>query len=234
MAESSGGPAVKATIPLNYVQKAMAKSVKASTAEMALSQVSRELDMSALQRLRREKLNQAGPRISLNTLIMAAVARTLPAHPLLNAKLQDNQIIVYDPVYLGMAIAAPQGLVVVVIPRANQLKLSELAAAIEELRQRALAGRLELREIEGGTFTVSNLGMLGVDSGFPVPKPTESAILLFGAIRPRPVVANGQIEIRDTCWATLTFDHRFIDGATAAAFLEDLYQFLVAPEALLD
>ncbi len=234
MSESSEGPAVKKTIPLNFVQKAMVKSMSASVNEMALAQMNRELDMTALKSLRQEKLSQTTFRVSLNTLIMAAVARTVPAHPLLNAKLQDKQIVVYDPVNLGMAVATPNGLIVVVIPGADQLKLSELSEAIEGLRQRVSSGKLDLRDIEGGTFTVSNLGMYGVDSATPIPKPTESAIVLFGAIRPRPAVVDGKLEIRDTCWATLTYDHRFIDGATAAVFLDDLFNLLASPASLAD
>jgi len=88
--------------------------------------------------------------------------------------------------------------------------------------------------LEGGTFTVSNLGMYGVDGGFPLPRPPEGAILLVGQARPKPAVVEDQIAIRDIAWFSLTYDHRFIDGATAAAFLRDLNNLITTPETLLD
>jgi pyruvate dehydrogenase E2 component (dihydrolipoamide acetyltransferase) len=207
--------------------------MKASVENAALSQVSREIDLTPLQTLRREKLAEAQPRVSLNTLIMVAVARTLPHHPLLNAELVERDILIYDPVNLGMAVAAPEGLVVVVVPAAHTLTLFELAAAIESLVERARIGAITLPDVEGGTFTVTNLGMYGIDGGFPLPRPPEGAILLVGAARLKPAVINGQIVSRDIAWFNLTFDHRFIDGTAAAAFLQDLNNLMAAPDSLL-
>ncbi len=223
---------VKEKISLNRLGKAMARGMKASVETLALSQVSRELDLSRLQALRREKLT-GGARLSLNTLLMGAVARTLPKHPLLNAELVENEIVVFEPVNLGMAVATPLGLMVVVIRQADQLTLEALGLRIDELVEKARNGKLELLDIEGGTFTVSNLGMFGVDSGFALPRPPESAVLLLGAVRPRPALVNGALESHETCWAALTYDHRFIDGATGGVFLQDLNDLLSEPERLL-
>jgi pyruvate/2-oxoglutarate dehydrogenase complex dihydrolipoamide acyltransferase (E2) component len=121
----------------------------------------------------------------------------------------------------------------VVIPAADTLSLAELAAALEDRAHRARTGKLKLPDIEGGTFTVSNLGMYGVDGGAPLPWVPESAILLVGAARPRPVAHECQIAIRDVAWFSLSFDHRFIDGAVAARFLQDLQTVLLAPGPLL-
>jgi pyruvate dehydrogenase E2 component (dihydrolipoamide acetyltransferase) len=233
MALSSRGLAIKQTIPLGIVRKAMARGMKASVTTAALSQISREVDVQALGELQRRSQAESGKSVSLNTLIMAAVARTLPRHPLLNAELQDDAILAYEPVNLGMAVAVPDGLIVVVIPDANKLPIDALAAAIEDRAGRARAGKLKMADIEGGTFTVSNLGMYGVDAGVPLPRPPESAILLVGAARPRPVVHEGQIVIRDVAWFSLSYDHRFIDGATGAAFLQDLQALLLEPGSLL-
>jgi len=234
MTESPRGLPVKETIRLKSIRKVMAQTMKASVNNAALSQISREIDITALQTLRREKLIDAQPRVSLNTLIMAAVAQTLPHHPLLNAELVERDILVYNMVNLGMAIATPGGLIVVVVPKAHELTLFELAAAIEALAERTHNGTLSMEDVEGGTFTVSNLGMYGVDGGFPLPRPPEGAILLVGEARPKPVVVEGQIAIRDIAWFSLTYDHRFIDGATAAAFLRDLNNLITTPETLLD
>ncbi len=232
MVASPRGIAVREAIPLGIVRKAMVRSMKASVTAIALSQISREMDVHALVALRQRQAAETGKSVSLNTLIMAAVVRTLPGHPLLNAELHEDHILAYEPVNLGMAVAVPDGLVVVVIPHADRLSLDELAAAIEDRAARARAGKLKLADIEGGTFTVSNLGMYGVDGGLPLPRPPEAAILLVGAIRPRPVVHDGAVVVREMAWFSLSFDHRFIDGATAARFLEDLQALLSAPERL--
>lgn len=211
----------------------MAQTMKASVDNAALSQVSREIDVTALQTLRGERLGGVRPRVSFNALIMAAVARTLPRHPLLNSELVDRDILVYDVVNLGMAVAVPAGLIVVVVPEAHALTLTELATAIDGLVERARSGTLSITDVEGGTFTVSNLGMYGVDGGFPLPRPPEGAILLVGDARARPAVIDGRITVRDIAWFTLTYDHRFIDGATAAAFLQDLNDLIAEPESLM-
>ena len=232
MAASHRGLPVREAIPLGIVRKAMARGMKTAVTTAALSQVSRELDLGALAEVRRTWQAEHAAPLSLNTLIMAAVARTLPAHPLLSAELVDETIVTFDCVNLGMAVAVPDGLIVVVIPAADRLPLAELAAACEDRAQRARAGKLKLPDIEGGTFTVSNLGMYGVDAGVPLPRPPESAILLVGAAKPRPVVHEGQIVARDAAWFSLSFDHRFIDGAVAARFLQDLQALLLAPQGL--
>jgi pyruvate dehydrogenase E2 component (dihydrolipoamide acetyltransferase) len=233
MSEIVRGLPVKEKITLNRLRKAMAKGMKASVETLALSQVSREVDLTLLQDTRREKA-ASGVKVSLNTLVMAAVARTLPAHPFLNAELVENEIIVYQPVNLGMAVATPLGLIVTVIPQAETLSLAEMGERIDKLAERARSGKIGLTDIEGGTFTVSNLGMYGVDAGFPLPRPPESAILLLGAIRPRAAVIDGKIEARQTCWASLAYDHRFIDGAIAAAFLGDLNTLVNEPQRLFE
>ena len=233
MTEVRGLP-VKQVIKLNRVQKAMAKGMKASLNELALSQISRELDFTELKSFRADLSREGTPKISINTLILSAVARVLPKNPYLNAQLVENEIVVFEPVNLGMAVATDFGLVVTVLRNADKLPLTEVAEKAAELAKRARAGKVTLEDIEGGTFTISNLGMLGVDTGIPIPRPPESAILLFGAVRPRPAVVNGEMLIRDTCWATLSYDHRFIDGALAAAFLRDLSELLNSPQVLLE
>jgi pyruvate dehydrogenase E2 component (dihydrolipoamide acetyltransferase) len=232
MTESGRGLPVKQTIRLKSIRKVMAQTMKTSVDNAALSQVSREIDVTALQMLRRKKPVDVQPRVSLNTVIMAAVARTLPHHPLLNAELVERDILIYSTVNLGMAVATPGGLVVVVVPHAQSLTLFELGAAIEALVERARNGAITMEDVEGGTFTVSNLGMYGVDGGFPLPRPPEGAILLVGQARAKPAVVEGQIAIRDIAWFNLTFDHRFIDGEAAAAFLQDLNSLITVPEPL--
>ena len=217
------GIAVKETRPLGQLRKMMAKSMHASVQQGALSQVTREMDLTAVQAARAAAGEQ---RHSLNTYILAAAARTLPNHPLLNAELVDNNLVFFAAVNLGMAVAVADGLVVTVICDADQKSLDELAAAVGELAARARTGKLKLADIEGGTFTVSNLGMFGVDGGFPLPRPPEGAILLVGRVRGQPALVEGALVERQVAWFSLTFDHRFIDGAAAAEFLRELQERL--------
>ena len=219
---------IKQVMPLGRVRKMMVQSMQASVQRAALSQVTREMDLSAVQAARAAAGEQ---RHSLNTYIMAAVARTLPNHPLLNAELVDDKVVVFDAVNLGMAVAVNDGLVVTVVRDADRLSLDDLAAAIGDLAGRARAGKIKLSDIEGGTFTLSNLGMFGIDGGFPLPRPPEGAILLVGRVRLQPALVDGALVERPVAWFSLTFDHRFIDGATAAAFLQEVQERLVDADA---
>jgi pyruvate dehydrogenase E2 component (dihydrolipoamide acetyltransferase) len=217
--------AVRQTLPLGQLRRMMAKTMHESVQRGALSQVTREMDLTAVEAARRA----AGEgRHSLNTYLLAAVACTLPHHPLLNAELVENNILVFDAVNLGMAIAVPEGLVVAVIRDAERKSLDELAAAAADLAARARSGKLRMPDIEGGTFTVSNLGMFGVDGGFPLPRPPEGAILLVGRMRSQAAWVDGTVVERPSAWFSLTFDHRFIDGAAAAAFLAELQEQLAS------
>jgi pyruvate dehydrogenase E2 component (dihydrolipoamide acetyltransferase) len=220
---SPRGLAVKQVIALNRVRKMMAKTMHESVQRAALSQVSREIDLTALQAARQRDGEQ---RHSINSYILAAVARALTNHPLLNAELVEDKVLVYDVVNLGVAIDTAAGLIVAVIPEAEKKALDELSAAVAELATRARNNKLTLADIEGGTFTVSNLGMYGIDGGFPLPRPPEGAILLVGRMRHRPDLVDGALINRPYAWFTLTFDHRFIDGASAARFLQDLQELL--------
>jgi pyruvate dehydrogenase E2 component (dihydrolipoamide acetyltransferase) len=123
--------------------------------------------------------------------------------------------------------------VVAVVHNADRLSLNALAAALSDKAERARNGTLAMEDVEGGTFTVSNLGMYGVDGGFPLPRPPEGAILLVGSARPKPAVVADEVTIRDIGWFSLSFDHRFIDGAAAAAFLQDLNTCIANPDSLL-
>lgn len=228
MTESPRGLRIKQKIRVKRVRKAMAQTMKASVDNAALSQVTREIDVTALQALRRKTTQ----KLSLNTVLMAATAKTLRKHPLLNAELVERDILIYDAVNLGMAVATPDGLIVVVAHDADKCSLAELSSSINGLAQRAREGELSMKDVEGGTFTVSNLGMYGIDGGFPIPRAPEGAILLIGAARAKPAVFEHTIAIRQIALFSLTFDHRFIDGAAAASFLHDLGHLIESPADL--
>jgi pyruvate dehydrogenase E2 component (dihydrolipoamide acetyltransferase) len=253
--ESPRGLPVKEALPLGRVRRMMSQSMRDSVQRAALSQISREMDLTALQALRRNRRDAPaeGPRpgsldtatpgsgesgaegtgrlYSINIYLLRAVAQTLPRHPLLNAELVGDNILTYSAINLGMAIAVPDGLVVAVIREADKKSLDELAAASEDLAARARAGKLGYADIEGGTFTVSNLGMYGIDGAFPLPRPPEAAILFIGRSQPRPAVVEGSVGVRDLAWFSLTYDHRFIDGATGARFLQELQEVMLGGQA---
>jgi pyruvate dehydrogenase E2 component (dihydrolipoamide acetyltransferase) len=208
----------------------MAQHMRQSVTRGALSQISRQVDLTEIQTRRRE-LPQEWPH-SLNVYLLAALAKTLPQHPLLNAELVEDRILVYSLVNVGMAIVVPEGLIVAVIHEADRKTIDEIAERAEDVAKRARQDKLTYEDIEGGTFTFSNLGMFDVDGAFPLPRPPEAAILLAGRTRPRPEVVKGEICVREMAWFSLTYDHRFIDGAVGARFLQDLQALLLDPDTL--
>ena len=207
----------------------MAQTMRDSVQRAALSQITREMDLTAVQAVRRALASS----VSLNVFLLAAVARTLPHHPLLNAELVDDKVLVYEPVNLGMAVAVPDGLIVAVIREAHRKTLAELAAAAEDIAARARSGKLGYADIEGGTFTVSNLGMYGIDTLLAIIQPNQSAILGIGAVAPKPVVRDGEIVVRRMMTLGLSADHRATDGAQGAEFLQTLRDLLEPPVRLL-
>lgn len=208
-------------IPLNRVRRSMVKAMTATVGATALSQVSRAIDVGPLISAR--VTADAATRVSINSYVMATTARVLPKHPFLNGRLIDNTVHVPAVVNLGMAVATDEGLLVPVIHRANEKSLAELDAAANDLARRARAGELRMADIDAGTFTVSNLGMLGIDTGFALPPPPQAAILLVGRARPRVELDPDGVPMTVTeAIFSLTYDHRFIDGADAAAFLDEM------------
>jgi pyruvate dehydrogenase E2 component (dihydrolipoamide acetyltransferase) len=169
---------------------------------------------------------------SINDLILKATALTLKGHPRLNAALIDNAVHQYSSINLGVAIDIEAGLVVPVLRDAEKLSLTQIAAEVRRLADKARTGSLEPADFQNGTFTVSNLGGLGVDWFTPVLNPPQAAILGVGRIRFAPVVAGGEVEVGQIATLVVTFDHRVIDGAPCARFLTDLKALIESPEAL--
>lgn len=215
--------------PLHRLRRVMAQTMKQSVDTAALSQLAREVDVTAVSAWRSEALAAGAERFSLNDVFMCAVARTLPQHPWLSAELDGQHVNFYEEVNLGMAIAVDDGLIVGVIRQADRLSLPQMAAATQALAGKARSGRITLDDVSGGTFTVSNLGMLGIDSGFALPRPPEAAILLIGRARPQLALKDGAMETRQAVIFSLTYDHRLIDGRLVAEFLAALQAVCDAP-----
>ncbi len=150
-------------------------------------------------------------------------------HRAVNALYRDEQIELYPTANIGIAVAIPKGLVVPVIQGCERKTIAEIAASRADLVERARAGKLQQLDLEGGTFTISNLGMFGIERFVAVLNPPQAAILAVGSTEERPVVVDGQVVARPRMELTLTCDHRAVDGATGAQFLGDVKAFLEEP-----
>jgi len=188
--------------------------------------VTREIDGTALaavvQAARSSIKADTGADLTVNDLLMWVVARTLVAHPQVNAAFADDAIREWGEINVGMAVALPDGLIVPVIRHVDRLTIEALVRARADLVARAREGRLAPQEMQGGTFTVSNLGGFGIDAFNSIVNRGQAAILSVGALRERPVAVCGKVIVRPTIHLSLTVDHRCLDGATAARFLADL------------
>jgi pyruvate dehydrogenase E2 component (dihydrolipoamide acetyltransferase) len=197
-----------------------------------------EADASRLAEWREQLLSvierTSDARLSFTDMLVLLVARTLRDHPRVNASWQDGRIRVFKEVNIGLAMAADAGLVVPVLKCVGQMTLGEIAHERERLARRVAAGKLSLEDLEGGTFTLSNLGMFGIDEFSAIINPPQSAILAVGRIAERPVVEDGHIEIKPTVWLVLSADHRVLDGVDGARFLGDLRRAIEAPDDIFE
>ncbi len=177
--------------------------------------------------------DELGFSVGYNDLLAVIVARCLVEFPYMNVRLEEGGIRQLMTVNLGMAVDSERGLLVPVIHGADSLSLKELAVRFRELVGRAREGKSMPDDLTGGTFTITNLGMFGVDAFTPIINLPECAILGVGRIRPEPAVLDGEIAVRQTMWLSLTFDHRLVDGAPAARFLQGITRYVESPYLLL-
>jgi pyruvate dehydrogenase E2 component (dihydrolipoamide acetyltransferase) len=170
---------------------------------------------------------------TVNDLLVKLAAVALVRHPAVNAVFTGDEIHRHPSAHVGIAVAAPQGLVVPVIAHADRLSVREIARTRADLVGRARDNKLKLDDLEGGTFTISNLGMFGVEEFTAVLNPPQVAILAVGAVKEEPVVVDGELEIAPMLRLTLTCDHRAIDGADGAQFLQTLVALIEQPALAL-
>lgn len=236
------GPAEAAqVVPLRGMRRRIAERMTASYQTTPHITLTVEVDVSAVQALRAELNARAerlgAPRISVTAILVKVCAWALQRHSWVNASLHGEEIHLHPSVNIGVAIALDEGLIVPVIRQAEKLGLAEIAARMQDLAARAHQGTLTPQEVTGGTFTISNLGMYGINRFTAIINPPESAILAVGRIAKRSVVVeqDGQdvAVIRPVMDMTLSADHRVLDGAVAARFLRDLVDALEHPNLLL-
>jgi len=206
-------PKVKEIIPLSGFRKTTAERVSASFKTAPHSTIMMEVNASKAIELH-EKL-----QVSYTAILVNAVAKALSEHPIINSTLEGGNIKLFEDVNVGVAVATEYGLVVPVIRNADRKPLKEIDIAINELMKKARQGKLAREEVTGGTFTITNLGMYGVEFFTPIINPSEAAILGVGKITEKPVVINGKVEVKPMIMLSLSYDHRVVDGAPAAEFL---------------
>ena len=224
-------------IPLEGVRRVIAERMQQSLQSSAQVTLVAEADARRFHELRTELAGRhesaLGFRISYNDLLIRICAHALREHPRANSSLEGDAIRLHDVVNVGLAIEAGGDLVVANVKHADRKSLVEIASDLRGVVDRARANSLDLDDITGGTFTISNLGVYGIDAFTPVLNPPESAILGVGALREKAVARSGEVSAELSMTLSLTFDHRIIDGAPAARFLARIRELIEQPYLLL-
>jgi pyruvate dehydrogenase E2 component (dihydrolipoamide acetyltransferase) len=221
------------SMPLTKLRATIARRLTAAW-QVPVFQLTVSADMTLANDLvdRARELNP-GVRVTVTDLLTKICAMALTRHPNVNVQFTDEALLKFTTANVGIAVAAPTGLVVPVIHRAERLSLSETAQARTDLVERARDGKLHQADLEEGTFTISNLGMFGVEQFTAILNPPQAAILAVGATEQRPVVRDGEIVARPMMTVTLTVDHRAVDGAEAADFVRTVKSFVEEPALAL-
>ncbi len=220
-------------IPLSSMRKTVAERMMTSLHNMAQANHKITVDMTEIIALR-NKLKESDRKVSYNDILIKIASFALRENPIINATLTDEGILLLNEINIGLAVAVENGLVVPVLKGVDELTLEQINEKSRELVDKARTGKLTLDEMTGGTFTVTNLGMYDIDSFTAIINPPESAILAVGMIKRVPVVVeNDNITVRSIMELSLTYDHRVIDGAPAAKFLQDIKKYIENPYLLL-
>jgi pyruvate dehydrogenase E2 component (dihydrolipoamide acetyltransferase) len=216
--------------PASEMRRTIAKRLVTSLGPIPHFFLTTEIEMDRAADMR-NAIKQLEPdlKISVNDIIIKVAAAALVQHPQVNASFQDKVVRYYDHADIGVAVAIPDGLITPIVRSADQKSLSEIAAEVRDLAERARNRKLRPEEFMGATFSISNLGMFGIDEFTAVINPPEGAILAVGAMSPKPVVRNNEIVVRQMMRVTLSCDHRVIDGATGAKFLQTFKKILENP-----
>lgn len=217
--------------PLSRMRRVIAERMTLSTTQIPQFQVTVAVDATRLVELR-ERLKMEGSALTLTDFVMVAAAQSLVAMPIVNARTDGQQVWLRRRVHLGLAVAVPDGLVVIVVRDADDLTIDEIHERTAAMASAARQGKLSPDDMAGSTFSISNLGMHGVEQFSAIINPGESAVLAVGSASLTPVAVGGGIGVGTIMRLTLSADHRLIDGETAARFLADLRRRLESPEAL--
>ncbi len=217
--------------PLEGVRAIIAERMAQSASETARVTLTADVDASALVVLR-EHLSRDGFSVSYNALFLYILGRALREYPALNASVQGRMLRQWKRIHVGLAVDTDRGLLVPVLRDVDQKRLQDLSQETEDLIVRARTNKLRPDELTSGTFTLTNLGMYGIDAFTPIINLPETAILGVGRIKARPVAEEGAVCVRPVAWLSLTFDHRVVDGAPAARFMQRVVQLVERPHLM--
>ena len=220
-------------LPLSQMRKTIARRLSESKFSAPHFYLTMEIDMANASDWRR-RINEVAPvKVSFNDLVIKAAAAALRQHPMINASWLGDRIRMNHEVNIGVAVAVEEGLLVPVIKNADAKSLSQINTEVKGYAAKAKDKKLQPQEMQGNTFTISNLGMFGIDEFTAIINPPDACILAVGAIVEKPVVRGGQIEVGQMMKVTLSCDHRVVDGAKGAQFLQSLKGILENPILLL-
>src|SRR5687768_1721896 len=221
-------------IPLTQIRKTIARRLAESNGPVPTFFLTAELDVTRAAEMRTQLAEMGDEyKASFNDIVIKAVALALSEHPEVNAHWLDDKIRQFNRIHVAMAVAVEDGLITPVLFDADRLQLWEISARARELAGRARERKLTPEEYTGGTFTISNLGMFGIDQFTVIINPPEAGILAVGGVESKPVVVDGHVEVRQRMRVTMSCDHRAIDGATGAKFIQTLRRFIENPLALV-
>ena len=215
------------------MRKAIAKRLADSKFSAPHYYLNIELEMDNIISFRKQFIQTQNIKISFNDIIAKAVSLSLAKHPKVNSRWYDDKIIYNEHVHLGVAVAVDDGLIVPVVKFSNSKDLPQINSEIKDFAERAKNKKLTPSEIEGSTFTISNLGMFGIESFTSIINQPNSAILSIGAIVQKPIVKNNEVVVGNTMKLTLACDHRTVDGATGSLFLKTLKEYIENPVSIL-
>ena len=215
------------------MRKAIAKRLSDSKFSAPHYYLNIELEMDNMISFRKQFIQTQNIKISFNDIIAKAVSLSLAKHPKVNSRWYDDKIIFNEHVHLGVAVAVDDGLIVPIVKFANSKDLPQINSEIKDFAERAKNKKLTPAEIEGSTFTISNLGMFGIESFTSIINQPNSAILSIGAIVQKPIIKNNEVVAGNTMKLTLACDHRTVDGATGSLFLKTLKEYIENPVSIL-
>lgn len=227
-------PASDKTLGTSRVWQVMAKRLTESWQNIPHFYLTAEVNVEAMEAWRQRLLDRSEIKITVTDLLVKVVASALQHHPTVNGQWADNEIHLNEQVNIGLAVAAEEGLQVPVIQNANSIGIEGIAQARTDLVAKAKENKLSMNDVSGGTFTISNLGMLGIDSFCAIVNPPQAAILAVGRATEKVVAVEGQMVIQKRMSLTLSCDHRVVDGAAGARFLQTLVGYIEDPMRILD
>ncbi|MGA2666353.1 MAG: dihydrolipoamide acetyltransferase family protein, partial [Nitrososphaerales archaeon] len=217
-------PADQTVVPLSAMRATIGERLTRSQRETAHVTLTREAEVSSLVALVKEE--GARSKFGYNDVLIKAAARALKQHPMMNSQLEGDKVRIAGSVNIGVAVAVEGGLITPTVRDADRLPLGEVAEMVRQLSEKARNRQLAPQEYTGATFTVSNLGAYGIETFTPIINPPQVGIMGVGRIKERPWAEDGELKVRPTVHLSLTFDHRVVDGADAALFLDSVVRLI--------